>query len=102
MNYFALLDANLLSFAVRWSLVLSFAVLLVLALRPWLRRFGAAASYGLWGLVPLAWLVSFVPGPSLESAAASDTLLWQQYLTLPMRQSVAESSAHAVNTLGSC
>lgn len=49
---------------VRLLLVSSLAMLVVLALRHWVRRsFGADVGYALWLLVPVSTLVIFVPRP---------------------------------------
>lgn len=63
------------------SVASSAAVLLVLALRRWLRRaFGPQLAYLLWAMVPLATLATLVPKPPVADVAAAPML---QAMTLP-------------------
>lgn len=48
------------------ALLLSVAVLMLLAARPLLRRLGAGATYAAWWLVPILLLTPWLPRPAVE------------------------------------
>lgn len=74
---------TILTALVRVNVVASVAILVVLALRPFvLRRFGANVAYWLWLVVPIAALASFAPAreqilvvsPYAATAVAEDSI----------------------------
>ncbi|MFU8877323.1 MAG: M56 family metallopeptidase [Wenzhouxiangellaceae bacterium] len=67
------MSADLLAWLAEATLLTSAAIVLVLLLRPGLRRlFGVRAAILLWTLVPLAGLVSIVPDRIVEIDPATD------------------------------
>jgi beta-lactamase regulating signal transducer with metallopeptidase domain len=67
--------SHLMHEAQMWVAVASLALLLVLALRPWLRRrAGAIAQYQLWCMVPALLLTRLLPAPLLPELALVQAL----------------------------
>ena len=64
-------SADLLSLLVEATVATTMAVVLVLAVRPPLRRLaGARVAYGMWALVPVALLAVLVPAPQAAGSVA--------------------------------
>ena len=62
---------TILAALLRVNLAASVAILLVLALRPWVRRrLGASVSYWLWLIVPMTATASLLPAPTRVVVAA--------------------------------
>jgi len=68
------MSAELLSWAIEATAMITVAILLVLALRPILARaFGIRAAIVVWLLVPLLLIVGLLPARSIDVVPASDT-----------------------------
>jgi len=69
-----MMSAELLSWAIEATAMITVAILLVLALRPILARaFGIRAAIVVWLLVPLLLIVGLLPARSIDVVPASDT-----------------------------
>ncbi|MEX2497731.1 MAG: M56 family metallopeptidase [Wenzhouxiangellaceae bacterium] len=68
------MSTEMVSWAIGATVLTSAAILLVLALRPFLARtFGIRAAIVIWLLVPLVLIVGVLPARSIDVAPASDT-----------------------------
>ncbi len=93
MSLDSLFALNFLNLTLRWALVLSLTIVAVLLLRRLFLRFGAAATYALWLMPPLAWLVTFLPGSPLAQS------VWTGPEFLPLSNDFQSNTATATNVL---
>jgi beta-lactamase regulating signal transducer with metallopeptidase domain len=93
MSLDSLFALNFLNLTLRWTLVLSLTIVAVLLMRRLFLRFGAAATYALWLLPPLAWLVTFLPGSLLAQS------VWTGPEFLPLSNDFQSNTATATDVL---